>query len=274
MRIKTIALMIILLSASSVFAGLDAANGKIVNVADCCDPNDAANKRYVDANVDQAVKTTSRPTFAAVNLTSQVLIKGGSGDLQVRNLTDTGFADIVADQWIIGSGAVVASVTGITCAAGYPYTIQSGTIGQALNLYGGTSSGVMAGGIATLQGGSSSSSGAGGNALVTGGSHIAAGGGPYSGGNVILTGGSTLTGVSGSINLVIPAGVTGNGQIYCNGETRIRSLSGLLLGTSGVVSVATPNDVNAALVSSGGVTGDANSLDVLHFKAGLYIGKN
>jgi hypothetical protein len=166
MRIKTIALMIILLSASSVFAGLDAANGKIVNVADCCDPNDATNKKYVDANVNQAVKTTSSPTFAGVY----------TGD--IISIDDA--LDLSATYYIklLSSGVHVD---------GYGILLETTYSPSARDI-------VL---------------------------HIA--------------------GALGDIKFVT------YGQIYCNGQTRIQSLSGLLKGSTGVVGTASASDVNTLL---------------------------
>jgi hypothetical protein len=168
----------------------------------------------ITLSLPQDIHTGASPTFASLNLTSDVLLKGSGGEgLESRNISDTAYADITAKRWIIGSGQIIADSSGITVNPQASFSITCSTIpgGCDLNFTAGDSNlDVAVGGNVSIQSGDNNQTG----------------------------------GVSGDINLIIPAGAGGSGVIYCNGSTRIQSLSGLLKGTTGVVSAITDNSAN------------------------------
>jgi len=186
----------------------------------------------------QDLHTGASPTFVGLNLTGATITTPLNNDITISTPT----SEAIPAGNIIITGGSTPYIGGSIALTGGDLSNDSGTIAGNISIKAGN-----------VTGGSSGTPTAG-NITLTGGSYTV--GLPGAGGDINLLSGqygsinitaSDSGGAEGSgdINLNITPGDSGpSGQIYCNGETRIQSLSGLLLGTSGVVSAITDNSAN------------------------------
>jgi len=166
-----------------------------------------------------------------ITLTNQVILKGAAtGNLYVRNLTDTDLAPLFASMWNIG-GSVTATSTAFTANSG-DYTITCGPRPGAGNGF-------------DLN-------------LIAGAYGDSGPFGEYKGGDVNITGGASPEGAGGNVVITPGTGTTTNGTIQLVGNTSVTGtttldtdLDGLLWGTEGVVSATmTPSITSLATAGS------------------------
>jgi hypothetical protein len=164
----------------------------------------------ITLSLPQDIHTGASPTFASLNLTGQVLLKGLAGVLYVRDITDSSDTEFSASVWHIGTQLAVNNTSFQSNAQNYTISTGDRVDGQGYSLN------------------------------LTAGKYDAQI--PFfpqqKGGNIILTSGLSEDGAGGDISLITGVGTTTNGNIVLN------SLTGLLLGTAGVVSAITDNSAN------------------------------
>jgi hypothetical protein len=89
--------IIFLLLAASVFAGMDAKDGKVINVAICTDGTDSANKNYHDDPDNIPVNYTRGSIIYGNNSTWAELTIGANNYFLISDGTDVAWTDINAD---------------------------------------------------------------------------------------------------------------------------------------------------------------------------------